>query len=71
MFEDGSGKTRNAVELRAAAKYVVYTSIFNFDASHYCPQTKTSIRLRVMEEELCIILKYPCHCGLENSVCVH
>ena len=29
-FEDGSGKTRNAIELRAAAKYVCLHSYFQF-----------------------------------------
>lgn len=70
MFEDGKGKTRNAVELRAAAKYVCYISIFSFDASHFVPKTKASIRLMVIQEEL-YVMKYTCHCGLENFICVH
>lgn len=41
-FEDGNGKTRNAIELRTAAKYV-YILIFSLDASYYCTQTKASL----------------------------
>ena len=40
MFDDGSGKTRNAAELRRAAKYVDHIPIFNFMHPIIIPELK-------------------------------